>query len=699
MALSPDSVSGDSELKRLESWKEIAAFLNRSVTTVQRWERDEGLPVHRHQHDSLGSVYAFKHELEAWRALRAMPAANGNGAALGAAAESESDQAALTTERRAAGRATESSPSNVSILASTRYRGARASWILGALVVIGITAVVTLWVRATPTIPSETRLQILTPRATLDDGFAISPDGRFVVFQAMVEGRSQLWLRPLQSETAHPLIGTEGAWYVPFWSPDSRSIGFFTIDQKLKRIDLPDGPVRALADAPNARGGSWSRTGTILFGSSTGPLYRVPADGGPKAEATGLLPRQTNHRFPHYLPDGDHFLLFAFGTPETRGVYLGSLKSQQLRRLMDADSAAQFVPPAHMLFARQGALWAQRVDPRRFEAIGDPVLVAPRVQMSPTTPGLTYFSSTTGAVAYRADAGERQLLWFNRSGHEIATLGEPDMTEPGAFRLSPDGGTLAIRRTVSGNTDIWVMDAARGVPQRVTSHSAVEWVADFSQDGNRIVFGSDRAAGISDLYEKPIDGVGTETLLLESSEQKAPVDWSADGRYILYTSQSPKSGIDLWVLPLFGDRKPWAVVQTPFADGHAFSGAEFSSDGRWLAYQSNETGQNEIYVQPFPGPATKVRISSRGGTNPRWRQDGRELFYTAFDRRVMAVRLSFNDYKLRHEEPVALFVIPPPPEPIPTYAVSPDGERFLVNTLVGDNSTITIILNWKAPER
>lgn len=693
MSLSRDSVSGDSELKRLESWKEIATFLNRSVTTVQRWEREEDLPVHRHQHDSLGSVYAFKHELEAWRDTRTMPATTGDGA-LDTAVESRSDQAALTAERQVGGTTTAFSHRWVPILAWARRRGEHASWILAVLVVIGVLAVVGLWTRATPMSPSEIRLQILTPRATHYDGFALSPDGRFIVLQASVAGRSQLWLRPLQSETAHPLIGTEDALYAPFWSPDSQSIAFFTVDQ-LKRIDLADGLVRTITDAPNPRGGTWSRAG-ILFASSTGSLQRVSADGGDKAEATRLLPQQTNHRFPDFLPDGEHFLFFALGTPETRGVYIGSLGSEEPRRLIDADSAARFVRPAHMLFARQGALWAQRLDLDGLSlSDAEPVHVASRVQTDPTTPGVTYFSLATGAVTYRTDVGERQLVWFDRLGREIGPLGKADDAQPGALRLSADGRMVAIRRTVGGNTDIWVMDAVRGVSQRMTSDRAIDFVSDFSEDGSRIVFGSDRAGGISDLYERPVHGGGTDTLLLESSEQKAPVDWSADGRYILYTSQSPKTGIDLWVLPLFGDRKPRPVVQTPFTDGASFSGAEFSSDGRWLAYQSNETGQNEIYIQPFPGPGAKVRMSSGGGTNPRWRQDGRELFYIAPDRRLMAVPLSFYDSTLKHEEPIALFVIPPY-EPHSAYSTSPDGQRFLVNTLVGDNSTITIVLNWKA---
>jgi Tol biopolymer transport system component len=280
-----------------------------------------------------------------------------------------------------------------------------------------------------------------------------------------------------------------------------------------------------------------------------------------------------------------------------------------------------------------------------------------------------------------------QLVWLDRAGRRLADLGPPDDAQPFLSQMSSDGRTVAVRRTVSGNTDVWLTDTTRGGLRRLTFDPAIEGEPIFSPEGGRIVYVSDRKDNIWDMYERPTDGSGAEALLFESGENKNPRDWSPDGRYILYRSDSPKTDADLWALPLVGDRKPLAVAATPFdeVDGR------FSPDGRWIAYVSNEAGRSEIYVQPFPGPGPKAQLSVGGGTTPRWRRDGRELFYVAPDNRLMSVPITRRESHLEGAAPLALFTLPK----ASGYEPSQDGQRMLVNAVVSDASPITIILNWR----
>jgi Tol biopolymer transport system component len=566
-----------------------------------------------------------------------------------------------------------------------------AGWVVAALVATGA---------AIATIPSgnpfpneapETRLQIVTPPADDPVSFALSPDGRSVVFQAG-QGQPRLWLRPLASEESRPLTGTEGA-IMPFWSPDSRSIGFFA-DGILKRIDLDGGFVRTLASAPQARRGAWNRDGTILFSAgSVGPLYSIASDGGAVKQVTNLLPGQTHHRWPQFLPDGQRFLFLTLGNPDVRGVYMGSLADTNLRRVSDRESAYSFMSPAHVLFARQGALWARRLDREYTRTEGEFIPVAPNVLVASfIANGFGAFSSSsTGSIAYRASGGERQLVWLDRTGRTVGVLGQPEDTQLNLSRLSSDGRTAAVYRIVDGDTDLWLVDTARGTSRRLTSDPATDGMPIFSPDDSRVMYVTDGKADIYQLYERRSDGTGGETLVLESDENKNTQDWSPDGRHVLFTNQSPKTNFDLWALPLFGGRKPVPVAQTPSSELFG----RFSPDGRWIAFQSGETGRAEIYVQPFPGPGPKLQISVGGGTRPRWRRDGRELFYVAPDNRLMAVPVTEGSSSLDAAIPSSLFTLPR--SWTFGYEPSPDGQRFLVSTAVSDASPITVILNWKPP--
>ena len=507
----------------------------------------------------------------------------------------------------------------------------------------------------------ETRLEIVTPPAQDPLSLAIAPDGRSVVFQAG-QDPPRLWLRTLDAQDARPLAGTEGG-RMPFWSPDGRSIGF-TATGALKRIDLGSGLVRTLASRASI-GASWNNDGTILMGSGIGPLFVVPAEGGTAKPVTDLLPGQVTHRWPQFLPDGRRFLLFAMGVPNERGVYAGSLESERVRRLSDRESGYQILP-SHVLFARQGALLARR-------ASSDFTSLA---------------SSSNGSIAYRASAGETQLVWLDRTGRAVGKIGPPDGTQLLLSHLSHDGRSVAMTRTIAGNTNVWLLDTERGVPRRLT-YGLNDTSIVFSPDGTRIAHQAEGDQEGTVVWERRADGTGGETVLLDEpdeSEFDHPRDWSGDGRYILY-SVSTRSNLDLRALPLFGDRKPIEIARTPFDEDRG----RFSPDGRWVAYQSDETGRTEIHVQPFPGPGPKFQVSVGGGTLPRWSRDGRELFYVAPDRKLMTVAVTPRSTTLETGAPRALFTL----STTSFYEPSPDGQRFLVTAVVSEPSPITIIMNWQ----
>ena len=574
--------------------------------------------------------------------------------------------------------------------ASALARVGSAGWIVAAAATVAAAIIVASSMGRAPTDPPETRLQIVTPPTSDPLSFAIAPDGRSVVFDAQQNGRSQLWLRSLESEEARPLTGTEGG-RSPFWSPDSASIGFFA-GGMLKRVDLTGGFVRNLASAPNFRRGGWTRDGTIVFGASVGPLSSVSAEGGAVKEATRLLPGQINHRIPQFLPDGQRFLLLTLGTPDVRGVYLGSLTDTSIRRVFDRESAYAFMSPAHVLIVREGALWARTFDAADASLGNDLLPVAPRVLVSPSTTGFAALSvSSVGAIAYRASAGETQLVWLDRAGNAVDNVGQRDDAQLELAALSSDGRTVAMVRTVDGNTDVWLLESQRGAPRRLTFDPRSDATPIFSPDGSRIAYVSDRKLDVWDIFERRADGTGGETLLLESDENKQALGWSPDGRYILYSTQNPQTDSDLWALPLGGGLKPFPIAATPYVELEA----RFSPDGRWVAFDSTETGQTEIYLQPLPGPGPKAQISVGGGRRPRWRLDGRELFYVGAENRLMAVSIGQGRSGLEAGPPRALFRMPSDAP----YEPSPDGQRFLVTTVVSEASPITIILNWRPPAR
>ena len=556
--------------------------------------------------------------------------------------------------------------------------------------------------RSTPPV-AEVRFEIATPPTTDPVSLAVSPDGQTIVSVATFDGRPRLWLRSLNAVSTRPLAGTDGGYY-PFWSPDSRSIGFFA-DGKLDRIDLDGGLVRALANAPNPLGGTWNHDGTILFTPNyTGPIFRVAATGGDAMAVTRTDARQASHRFPQFLPDGRHFLYYVPSGAETRGVYVAQLEGGTTERLLDADAPGVYAASGHLLFVRQGRLIAQEFDPARLALGGTPVPIAEQIVAAADQSVAGLSASAAGSLVYRAGlaGGQRQFIWFDRSGQELGKVGDPDSASPTSLSLSPDGRSLGMNRTVNGNTDIWMLDLGRRLLSRSTFDMSADSYPIWSPDGRRIVFNSDRS-GVYDLYQKPAAGAGSEDLLLATPQNKAPVDWSPDGRFVLYRSPGLATGFDLWAVPLDGERKPFPVVQTNFEERDG----QFSPDGKWIAYQSNESGRVEIVVQPFPGPGGKLQVSTSGGAQVRWRRDGQELFYIALDGRLMAVpiRLASNRQSVEAGVPVPLFATRVGGAVQGTlrqqYVVSADGDRFLMNTVTGEASVtpITVVLNWRPPAK
>ena len=537
----------------------------------------------------------------------------------------------------------------------------------------------------------ELRLQVHVPEVDMPGGgwtqFALSPDGGQFIFIARDSGRNSLWLRPLSSDTSRPLNGTDGARF-PFWSHDSRSVGFFANGQ-LKRIDLHDGLVRTLTSAPASGGGAWSADGTILFTRSfAGPIYRIAAAGGDAQAVTRTAPpAHSGHVWPEFLPDGRRFLFFAFGSAEGTGVYVSSLDSHDVKRIARADAAAAFMPPDSLILARSDALMSQRFDVPSLEPLGEPVTLAPSVFVDSVNGKAAVSASRVGPIAYRARVPERQLIWLNRSGVPLGLAGEAQPAGP-LISLSRDGRTVAMVRRVEGNSDIWTLDLARSALRRMTTHPAHDAGPVWSPDGAQLVFGSDRRAGVLDLYLKKITGA-PETALIESAADKAAHDWSPDGKWIAYSSVDPKTGRDLWAWPVNGDGKPIPIATTPAIEGNA----RFSPDGHWVAFQSNETSRLEIYAQPFPGPGERIPISTEGGSNPQWSQDGRELYYRR-ERSLVSVPVTTSSTTLKIGRPVRLFESAIAGEIEP----GPDG-RFLMNAPAESPSLVTILVNWSGTRR
>ena len=398
-----------------------------------------------------------------------------------------------------------------------------------------------------PARAAEMRVDITTPPTTDLVSLAISPDGQKVVFAATSKARSQLWLRSLDSASARPLEGTEAA-SLPFWSPDSRSVGFFA-DGKLKRIDIDGGSATVLANAPYGRGGAWNGDGAVLFVPNPGsPILKISATGGESTAVTKVDAPQQQHQSPQFLPDGRHFLYYLVGAPDVSGVYIGELGGSTTQRILAADAAAVYAPSGQLLFVRRGTLYAQAFDPVRLALGGSSLPLAERVAVQSSSAALS--ASGTGPIVYRTGSTDRQrqLAWIDQSGKEIGALGDPN-SDSSAPSLSPDGRRVAVSRQINGNFDIYLLDMARAGLTRFTSDAADDIFPIWSPNGTRIVFSSTRKGGL-DLYIKSASGTGDDELLLATPQIKAASSWSPDGHVLLYLSVDPKTGLTSGRCPL-----------------------------------------------------------------------------------------------------------------------------------------------------
>jgi Tol biopolymer transport system component len=611
-------------------------------------------------------------------------------------------------------------------------RRAWMPWAVAGALALALAALAAIHFRQTPPESAAVRFQVPPPEGgSIARMMALSPDGRRLVFSGSAKGGvPQLFVRALDLLEARPLPETEGGIF-PFWSPDGRFVAFTSPDRKLKKIDASGGPAQTLCSMDQSVGiplgipvgvpyaGFWTRDGFIFFGRPSG-IFRVPQAGGepvlvsPTDTAQGELFRA----YPQILPDGRHFLyLNGFKAAENSAIYVGSFDGKVKKRLAAASRGFRYAPPAendkpgHLLFLREETLMAQPLHPQSWELAGDAFPVAERIAITgPTYSAFTV--SENGALAYQpaSDVGDaRQLTWFDRAGKPLGTLGAPAAYENVA--LARDGMRAAVSQyDQSRNLNLWLIDVARGIPTRFTFEKTYDLDPVWSPDGSRIVFTSNRD-GSYRLYAKNTGSAAKEEQLHKADTVERPCNCSPDGRVLMYTRFDPTTrAYNLWFLSGWAgdpaDRKPAPYLETQFQTTQC----QFSPDGRWVAYASNEAQHaNEIYVQSFPAGADKYRVSSEGGSQPRWRRDGKELFYMAPAGKLMAIDVK-TAAKFQAGIPRPLFDSHMwlPAEGMVNvinfltfrYDVTPDGQRFLVNTAAqaepASSPGITVILNWTA---
>jgi len=534
--------------------------------------------------------------------------------------------------------------------------------------------------------------------------FAVSSDGHHLAFEAQDSfGKSSLWVRSLDSDVARRLQGTDEA-RRPSWSPDSRFIAFSAYG-KLKKVDISGGLPQTICDIPSSTVANvtWGREEVIVFGDvQTGLLYSVSAAGGsPKLATLDQSRKNRSQLYPYFLPDGRHFLYLTISEkPEESGVYIGSPDSEGKRLLPNVASYTAYAPPGYLLYEAGGSLMSQPFDAMTLRLNGEPFRIVERVSTRGDSNRGAFSASQTGVLAYRGgNVLLKRLTWLDRTGKPLESLGEP--AEYGGFEISPDEKRIAaVRSSSSHNSDIWIMDLSRGTNTRFTSDAGFAFNPLWSPDSREIVFAStrDHPANLYDnFYRKRSSGSDEEQALLKIDNVRIhqhPTDWSLDGRYILFDRSESEgtSTFDLWVLPLFGDRIPFAFLKTKFDE----QGAAFSADARWVAYASNESGRYEVYVRPFAKSDGKWQISTNGGDEPKWAGGGQELFYADLNQNLMAVPIKTSP-KFEAGVPKVLFEIKGRIRGLTSYAPSADGRRFLISADVENSNIatpITVVVNW-----
>jgi Tol biopolymer transport system component len=645
---------------RLESWKEIAAYLKRDVSTVQRWEKKESLPIHRLPHDKLGSVFAFKRELDAW---------------LNRGSPQHQSAPTLPAWRP---------PLKLSIAAA-------------ALATAGLWTIVA---RGPELAPAVRRLSI--PFATAPGEpdpeppvLALSPDGSRLVFRLGQEDYTgALHSRSLDRFEATPIHGTEGG-TMPFFSPDGRWLGFVS-DRTIKRVAFAGGGATRVAEVGNPYGATWGPDDEIIFTPlSYDGLHRVSANGGPVTVLTtpDRQRGEKSHRWPEFVP-GARAVIFTtvkanISSFDDADIEVLSLDSGVRRVLIEGGSRARIAPNGYLIYVRDRALHAVRFDTGDLEVTGPPARVIDDVLPSNWLPH--YAFSSDGTLVYVPVDGRgfgRELVWLNRDG-QIDTL----PLSPRVFRmprLSPDGSRIAVQ-VEGANEQIWIHDLARGALTQLTR----EWdneVPVWSHDGRYVAFASPRG-GEQNIYRVAVDGSGAVERLTFSPHTQVPLSSSPDGKWLAFVEWTPRQG-DIWMLPLDGDRTPQPFLVSPAYEEDAV----FSPDGRLVAYTSNESGRFEVYVTSFPGPGAKLRVSIDGGTQPRWGANGRELYFRSGETLMGAELSTANPQRASRPRVVAEDAFDAGTTLLGNYDVTRDGHRFIMvrNLPRPAISSLNVVVNWFA---
>ncbi len=590
-------------------------------------------------------------------------------------------------------------------VAARRRLSQNIAWTVAAVCLLAAVALAaTLFLRPTrPTVPL--RASLMPPKNTSYDSFsfAISPDGKRLAFVANAADKAEgtLWVRPLNSVTAQELSGTEGASF-PFWSPDSSTIGFFA-KGKLKKIDAGGGPIVALADVTAGRGGTWNSDGTIVFSpkSSVDSLYQVSSSGGPVSAVTHFNKerKEDSHRFPWFMPDGRHFVFYmssntsapSIDQDPVAGIYFHDLKTGTDTRLLASDSCAQFAN-GHLFYLRQQNLMAQPFDPGSGKLLGPPVPVAQGVTYDSSRWVGAFSVSPSGILGYIIGAGDQsQLIWYGRDGKELEKVGRLGIYS--GVALSPDGqrAALSIGDPNSPTRDIWIDELAHGTLTRLTFEKSNPVGPVWTHDGKSIAYYTNRGGG--DIYQKASSGLGGEQALVQSDSTKYPCDWASNGR-LLYMNVVSGNGARLWIHQDSPDKKDSPLLSTNFSEEFG----RFSPDGRWLAYVSEETGKDEIFVVPFPSLSSKVQVSTAGGEQVAWRGDGKEIFYVSPDRKIMSVSVEAAGDNFKAAQPHELFSaqLTRVHHATREFDVTKDGQRFLINIRLEQVSEpITLYANWE----